>query len=67
MRKSNSGYAALDGLKGPDREVLLLRHLEEMSTREVSAVLGISEEAVKKRHVRALTRLHELLASSPEA
>lgn len=44
-----------------DREVLVLRHLEELSVNEIAAVLSISVEAVKKRHVRALERLRELL------
>jgi RNA polymerase sigma-70 factor (ECF subfamily) len=44
-----------------DREVLVLRHLEELSVNEIAAVLNISVEAVKKRHVRALKRLRDLL------
>lgn len=44
-----------------DREVLALRHLEQLSTREMAAVLGITEGAVKTRHLRALQRFRELL------
>jgi RNA polymerase sigma-70 factor (ECF subfamily) len=44
-----------------DREVLLLRYLEQLSTAEVAAVLDISEAAVKARHVRALDHLRGLL------
>jgi RNA polymerase sigma-70 factor (ECF subfamily) len=51
----------LSRLAAPDREVLLLRHLEQLSTREVAAVLGVTEAAVKSRHIRALERLHRLL------
>jgi RNA polymerase sigma-70 factor (ECF subfamily) len=40
-----------------DREVLVLKHLEELSNSECAAVLGISVEAVKKRYVRALVRV----------
>ena len=44
-----------------DREVLVLRYLEELSTAEVAAVLLLSEAAVKMRHRRALDRLSGLL------
>ena len=53
--------AALDALPEPDREVLVLRYLEQLSAREVGAVLGISEAAAKKRALRALQRLHASL------
>jgi RNA polymerase sigma-70 factor (ECF subfamily) len=56
---------ALDQLSERDREVLVLRHLEQLSTRETAAVLGNSEGAVKVRHLRALERLRVLLL--PEA
>ena len=52
--------AALDRLSGRDREVLVLRHLEELSAAEVGAVLGLSEAAVKMRALRALKRLRAL-------
>jgi RNA polymerase sigma-70 factor (ECF subfamily) len=44
-----------------DREVLILRHLEQLSVKEIAAVLGITEGAVKVRHVRALERLRQAL------
>jgi RNA polymerase sigma-70 factor, ECF subfamily len=53
--------AALAMLAEQDREVLVLRYLEQMSAREVGAVLGVSEGAVKKRALRALQRLRGLL------
>jgi RNA polymerase sigma-70 factor (ECF subfamily) len=53
--------AALLGLPERDREVLAMRHLEELSVREIAAALGISEGAVKVRHVRALERLRAKL------
>jgi RNA polymerase sigma-70 factor (ECF subfamily) len=51
----------LNRLADRDREVLVIRHLEGLSTREIAAILDISEDAVKRRHVRALDRLQRLL------
>ncbi|HEY1378383.1 MAG TPA: sigma-70 family RNA polymerase sigma factor [Gemmataceae bacterium] len=53
--------AALDRLPDRDREVLVLRHLEQLSTREAAAVLGATEGAVKVRLLRALQRMRDLL------
>jgi RNA polymerase sigma-70 factor (ECF subfamily) len=53
--------AALDRLAARDREVLVLRHLEQLSTAETAAVLGVTEGAVKLRHLRALDRLRSVL------
>jgi len=44
-----------------DREVLVLKHLEELSNAECAAVLGITVEAVKKRYLRALARVRSLM------
>jgi RNA polymerase sigma-70 factor (ECF subfamily) len=53
---------------GPrDREVLVLRHLEQMSPREMAAVLGISEGAVRVRHLRALQRFRGLLRQASQS
>jgi RNA polymerase sigma-70 factor (ECF subfamily) len=51
----------LSELPERDREVLVLRHLEQLSVAETAEVLGIREGAVKTRHVRALERLRTLL------
>jgi RNA polymerase sigma-70 factor (ECF subfamily) len=53
--------AALSRLGERDREVLVLRYLEQMSTAEIAAVLGTTAGAVKVRHLRALERLRGLL------
>ena len=53
--------AALSEMDPLDREVLALRHFEELSNNEVAQVLGISKDAASKRHVRALKRLKEIL------
>ena len=52
---------SLQRLSPSDREVLVLRMLEQMSVRETSEVLEVSEDAVKQRQLRALRRLRELL------
>jgi RNA polymerase sigma-70 factor (ECF subfamily) len=48
---------ALERLPERDREVLVLRQLEELTVAEVAAVLGIGEKAVYARQLRALERL----------
>jgi RNA polymerase sigma-70 factor (ECF subfamily) len=58
--------AALARLGPRDREVLVLRHLEGLSTAEVAAVLDLSPGAVMTRHTRALVRLRALLEDSSE-
>lgn len=52
---------AIAGLPDSYRAVLLLRDLEELSTRETAQVLGVSEELVKTRLHRARTALREKL------
>ena len=53
--------SALAALRDADREVLVGRHLEGLSAKEIGAVLGLSEGAVNTRHVRAPQRLRDLL------
>lgn len=57
---------ALDALEPTDREILALRHFEEMGNREVAAVLGIQPAAASKRYVRALERLKGALDPGPD-
>jgi RNA polymerase sigma-70 factor (ECF subfamily) len=54
-------YEGLGRLAEADREVLVLRFLEDLSTRELAEVLQVSESAVKMRQLRALQRLRDLL------
>jgi RNA polymerase sigma-70 factor, ECF subfamily len=56
---------ALNGLDPIDREVLALRHFEQLSRAEAALVLGITQEAGAKRYFRALKRLKGLLATLP--
>jgi RNA polymerase sigma-70 factor, ECF subfamily len=57
--------AALAALSETDREVLVLRHLEQLSAREAAEVLGLGEAAVKSRSLRAVQRLRALLGEGP--
>ena len=52
---------ALQRLPERDCEILVLRHLEGLSTRETAAVLGFTEGTVKVQRVRALKKLRALL------
>ncbi len=47
-----------------DREVLCMRHFEELSNEEVASELGIGKYAASKRYIRALERLRERLGDS---
>jgi RNA polymerase sigma-70 factor, ECF subfamily len=53
--------AALAKLAPNDREILVMRNLEQMPAAEIAAVLGIKEGTVRVRHLRALERLRALL------
>jgi RNA polymerase sigma-70 factor (ECF subfamily) len=55
----------LNGMDPIDREVLTLRHFEELSNSETAQVLGIGKTAACNRYLRALKRLKELLTSIP--
>lgn len=48
-----------------DREVLALRHFEELGNSEVAEVLGIQQKAASIRYVRALKRLKGILSRVP--
>lgn len=48
---------ALERLPESDRDILVLRYLEQLTTGEIANILEISEGAVKMRHRRALNRL----------
>jgi RNA polymerase sigma-70 factor (ECF subfamily) len=56
---------ALNSMDAVDREVLALRHFEQLSLAETAEVLGISESGACRRHLRALKRLKEILCSLP--
>jgi len=52
---------ALGKMDATDREVLALRHYEQLTSSEAARVLGIQERAAAKRYTRALERLRELM------
>jgi RNA polymerase sigma-70 factor (ECF subfamily) len=56
---------ALNSMSPLDREVLALRHFEQLNNSEVAQVLGISETAASNRFVRALRNLKTILSSLP--
>lgn len=56
---------ALESLDPIDREVLALRHFEELGNRETAAALGIEPSAASKRYLRALERLRSVLETMP--
>lgn len=53
---------ALERLDPVDREVLALRHFEQLSFGEVAKALGIEASAASKRYYRALGRLKKIVS-----
>jgi RNA polymerase sigma-70 factor (ECF subfamily) len=56
---------ALNALEPIDREVLVLRHFEQLSNAETAQLLGLRESAASNRYVRALQRLRAILDDRP--
>ncbi len=52
---------AIHQLREQDREIILMRHYEQLSNLEVAQALGLTEPATSMRYLRALRRLRELL------
>lgn len=61
MELSKQLDAALQGMSEIDREVLALRHFEELTNAETAQVLEMSEQAASARYMRALARLKQVL------
>ncbi len=51
----------LNSMSSSDREILALRHFEELSTEECAHILGMTRSGVLKRHTRALRRLRDAI------
>jgi RNA polymerase sigma-70 factor, ECF subfamily len=56
---------AVNALDQLDREVVVLRHFEQLTRAETAVVLGIAEGAGAKRYIRALKQLKTILAAMP--
>jgi RNA polymerase sigma-70 factor, ECF subfamily len=56
---------ALNRMDPLDREILALRHFEQLSLAEAAQVLGLTESGACRRHLRALKRLKEVLSGLP--
>jgi RNA polymerase sigma-70 factor, ECF subfamily len=56
---------ALNSMDPIDREVLALKHFEQLSTSEIAEVLGLSKAGAGSRYLRAIKRLREILSGIP--
>jgi RNA polymerase sigma-70 factor (ECF subfamily) len=56
---------ALNQMHATDREIVALRHFEQLSNAEAAEVLGIGESAARKRYLRAMKRLKDILSAMP--
>ena len=58
---------AVAELEEDDREIILMRHYEQLSNQEVAAALGLTEAAASMRHLRAVRRLRAALQGEEES
>jgi RNA polymerase sigma-70 factor, ECF subfamily len=56
---------ALNSMDPVDREVLALKHFEQLSTTEIAEILGLSKAGAGSRYLRAIKRLREILERLP--
>jgi RNA polymerase sigma-70 factor (ECF subfamily) len=56
---------ALNSMDPIDREVLALKHFEQLSTNEIAQVLGLSKAGAGSRYLRAIKRLRAILSGIP--
>ncbi|HEX3602255.1 MAG TPA: sigma-70 family RNA polymerase sigma factor, partial [Lacipirellulaceae bacterium] len=56
---------ALDSLDPINREILVLRHFEQLSNGEAAEVLELDKSTASKRYTRALIRLKEVIVAMP--
>ena len=55
-------HDALDKLEDDDREMILMRHYEQLANQEVASALGLTEAAASMRYLRAIRKLRDLMA-----
>ena len=55
---------AVASLEDDDREIILMRHYEQLSNQEVAELLGLTEAAASMRYLRAVRRLRALMVPS---
>jgi RNA polymerase sigma-70 factor (ECF subfamily) len=58
-------HAAIEQLDDIDREVILMRHFEELTNQQVAEALDLTEPAASMRYLRAVRRLRDLLSQNP--
>ena len=56
---------AVEQLADVDRELILMRHTEQLTNSQAAEVLGVSEAAAGMRYLRALRQLKSFLGESP--
>jgi RNA polymerase sigma-70 factor (ECF subfamily) len=56
---------ALNSMEPLDREILALRHFEQLDNNEAAQVLGLTPSGASSRYLRALKRLKDLLSEAP--
>jgi RNA polymerase sigma-70 factor (ECF subfamily) len=59
-------HEVMESIRPADREIIALRHFEELTNQEVAAVLGIQAKAASIRYVRALERLQSAMSQFPD-
>lgn len=57
---------AIHHLKEGDREIILMRHYEQLNNQEIAQSLGLTEPAASMRYLRAIKRLREVIESMPD-
>lgn len=57
--------SAVEQLEDSDRQIVLLRHFEHLTTAEAAVALGLTKPAAGMRYLRAMRRLRSLLDGEP--
>ena len=67
LRKELEGrfWSAIEELDEADREIVLMRHQEQLGNGEVAELLDLSPAAAGMRYLRAIRRLRSILGESP--